>query len=86
MASRSAASARLAIEGRGDALDQYVPEGEEMEFPLRGPVDEVIAELVGGLRSGMSYLDSATIAEFWETRSSCGRPKPASARPTRVAR
>jgi IMP dehydrogenase len=66
MASRSAASARLAIEGRGDALDQYVPEGEEMEFPLRGPADEVIAELVGGLRSGMSYLDSATIEEFWE--------------------
>jgi IMP dehydrogenase len=65
MASRSAAGARLAIEGRGDALDQYVPEGEEMEFPLRGPVDEVIAELVGGLRSGMSYLDSATIEEFW---------------------
>jgi IMP dehydrogenase len=65
MASRSAAGARLAIEGRGDALDQYVPEGEEMEFPLRGPVDEVIGELVGGLRSGMSYLDSATIEEFW---------------------
>ena len=65
MASRSAAGARLAIEGRGDALDQYVPEGEEMEFPLRGPVDEVIAELVGGLRSSMSYLDSATIEEFW---------------------
>ena len=36
-----------------------------MEFPLRGPVDEVIGELVGGLRSGMSYLDSATIEEFW---------------------
>jgi IMP dehydrogenase len=65
MASRSAAAARLAIEGRGDALDQYVAEGEEMEFPLRGPVGEVIAELVGGLRSGMSYLDSATIEEFW---------------------
>jgi IMP dehydrogenase len=65
MASRSAAGARLAIEGRGDALDQYVPEGEEMEFPLRGSVAEVIGELVGGLRSGMSYLDSATIEEFW---------------------
>ena len=65
MASRSAASARLAIEGRGDALDQYVPEGEEMEFPLRGPVGEIVAELVGGLRSGMSYVDSATIEEFW---------------------
>jgi IMP dehydrogenase len=65
MASRGAASARLAIEGRGDSLDQYVPEGEEMEFPLRGGVAEVIAELVGGLRSGMSYLDSATVEEFW---------------------
>jgi IMP dehydrogenase len=65
MASRGAASARLAIEGRGDALDQYVPEGEEMEFPLRGSVAEVIAELVGGLRSGMSYLDSETVEEFW---------------------
>ncbi|HEY3614914.1 MAG TPA: IMP dehydrogenase [Gaiellales bacterium] len=66
MASRSAASARLAIEGRGDALDQYVPEGEEMEFPLRGSVSEVIAELVGGLRSGMSYLDAETVHEFWD--------------------
>ena len=69
MASRSAASARLAIEGRGDALDQYVPEGEEMEFPLRGPVREVVQELVGGLRSGMSYVDSATIEEFWSNAS-----------------
>ena len=69
MASRSAAGARLAIEGRGDALDQYVPEGEEMEFPLRGPVDEVIGELIGGLRSGMSYVDAATIEEFWQNAS-----------------
>jgi IMP dehydrogenase len=65
MASRSAAAARLAIEGPGDSLDQYVPEGEELEFPLRGPVAEVVRELVGGLRSGMSYLDAPTIEEFW---------------------
>ncbi len=69
MASRSAAAARLAIEGRGDALDQYVAEGEEMEFPLRGPVAEVIDELHGGLRSGMSYVDATTIPEFWEKAS-----------------
>ncbi len=69
MASRSAAAARLAIEGRGDALDQYVAEGEEMEFPLRGPVAEVIEELHGGLRSGMSYVDATTIPEFWEKAS-----------------
>jgi IMP dehydrogenase len=37
-----------------------------MEFPLRGPVREVVQELVGGLRSGMSYVDSATIEEFWD--------------------
>ncbi len=61
MASRSAAAARLAIEGRGDALDQYVAEGEEMEFPLRGSVAEIVEELHGGLRSGMSYVDAATI-------------------------
>jgi IMP dehydrogenase len=66
MASRSAAANRPGIEGRTDSLDQYVPEGEEMEFPLQGPVSEVVTELVGGLRSGMSYTDAATIPEFWE--------------------
>ncbi len=69
MASRSAAAARLAIEGRGDSLDQYVAEGEEMEFPLRGSVAEIIEELHGGLRSGMSYVDAATVTEFWEKAS-----------------
>jgi IMP dehydrogenase len=66
MASRSAFAARLRVEERGDALDQYVPEGEEMEFRLAGPVAEVANELVGGLRSGMSYVDATTIPEFWE--------------------
>jgi IMP dehydrogenase len=65
MASYGAAAARLEIEGRGDALDQYVPEGEELEFPLGGPVAEVVNELVGGLRSGMSYIDATTVQECW---------------------
>ena len=69
MASLGAAAARLEIEGRGDALDQYVPEGEEMEFPLKGPVAGVVQELVGGLRSGMSYVDATTIPECWERAS-----------------
>ncbi len=68
MASRSAAAARLAFEGRGDSLDQYVAEGEEMEFPLRGPVAEVVEDLAGGLRSGMSYVDATTVQELWEKR------------------
>src|SRR4029450_13302007 len=66
MASHSAAAARLAIEGRPDALDQYAPEAEEMDLPLRAPVAEVARELVGGLRSGMSYIDAATIPECWQ--------------------
>jgi IMP dehydrogenase len=65
MASYGAAAARLEIEGRGDALDQYVPEGEELEFPLGGPVAEVVNELVGGLRSGMSYIDATTVQQCW---------------------
>jgi IMP dehydrogenase len=69
MASRSAAAARFALEGQGEALDQYVAEGEEMEFPLRGPVAEVVEELVGGLRSGMSYVDAVSVPEFWERAS-----------------
>lgn len=68
MASRSAAAARLAFEGRGDSLDQYVAEGEEMEFPLRGPVAEVVEDLAGGLRSGMSYVDATSVQELWEKR------------------
>lgn len=69
MASRSAAAARLAVEGRGDSLDQYVAEGEEMEFPLRGSVAEVVDDLAGGLRSGMSYVDATSVPEFWERAS-----------------
>jgi IMP dehydrogenase len=37
-----------------------------MEFPRRGSVAEIVEELHGGLRSGMSYVDAATITEFWE--------------------
>ena len=69
MASLSAAATRFPIEARDDELDQYVPEGEEMEFPLRGPVSEVVTELAGGLRSGMSYVDATSVHEFWERAS-----------------
>jgi IMP dehydrogenase/GMP reductase len=66
MASRGAFAARIALEGRGDELAGYVPEGEEIELPLRGPIVDVIVELRAGLRSAMSYSDSATVSEFWE--------------------
>jgi IMP dehydrogenase len=47
-------------------LSQVVPEGVEAMVPYRGPVREVLVQLVGGLRSGMSYCNARTIDELWE--------------------
>ena len=64
MASRGAAAARPDAESRADALDQYVPEGVETVIPLKDSVTEIVAQLVGGLRSGMSYVGARDVAEF----------------------
>lgn len=45
---------------------EMVPEGVESMAPYKGPVAEVITQLQGGLRSGMSYSGSRTLAEFWD--------------------
>jgi IMP dehydrogenase len=66
MASRAAAAARLELEGREEALDQYVPEGVERVAPLKESVTEVISDLAGGLRSGISYVGAHDIPEFRE--------------------
>jgi IMP dehydrogenase len=47
-------------------LSQVVPEGVEAMVPYRGPVQDVVTQLVGGLRSGMSYCNARTIEELWE--------------------
>ena len=44
--------------------DKLVPEGIEGKVIYRGPVADVIHQLVGGLRSGMGYAGSATISEL----------------------
>jgi IMP dehydrogenase len=48
------------------AVIDYVPEGVEAMVPYRGTVAEVIQQLVGGLRSGMSYSNARTIVELWQ--------------------
>ncbi|MHB2025677.1 MAG: IMP dehydrogenase [Elusimicrobiota bacterium] len=40
------------------------PEGVEATVPYRGPVSDVIDQLLGGLRSGMSYVGARTLSEF----------------------
>ncbi len=43
---------------------KLVPEGIEGKVPYRGPIAEVIYQLLGGLRSGMGYTGAATIGEL----------------------
>src|SRR5690349_6468920 len=44
--------------------DKLVPEGVEGRVPYKGPVVNVIHQLMGGLRATMGYLGSATIGEM----------------------
>jgi IMP dehydrogenase len=41
---------------------KLVPEGIEGQVPYRGPVAQIIHQLVGGLRAAMGYTGNATIA------------------------
>jgi len=43
---------------------KLVPEGIEGKVPYRGPISEMIYQLLGGLRSGMGYTGAATIEEL----------------------
>jgi IMP dehydrogenase len=47
-------------------LAKFVPEGIEGRVPYRGPLEAMVYQLVGGLRSGMGYLGCATIADLQE--------------------
>ncbi|MCB0874355.1 MAG: IMP dehydrogenase [Thermoleophilia bacterium] len=64
MASATAAEARRYVDEVEDDFTPTVPEGVETVVPLRDPAPEVVRWLVGGLRSGMSYSDAASIAEM----------------------
>ncbi len=45
-------------------LAKFVPEGIEGRVPHRGPLESMVYQLVGGLRSGMGYLGCSTIPEL----------------------
>jgi IMP dehydrogenase len=68
MASLSANVERQTIE-KGDMAEpieweQVVPEGVEAVVPYRGSVTDILHQLVGGLRSGLSYAGATNIAEL----------------------
>ncbi|MFL6525500.1 MAG: IMP dehydrogenase [Nitrososphaera sp.] len=49
-----------------DDLNDYVPEGVEAMVPYNGSVVEIIRQMAGGLRSGLSYCGAKTIPEMQE--------------------
>jgi IMP dehydrogenase len=49
-----------------DDLNDYVPEGVEAMVPYKGSVIEIIHQLIGGVRSGLSYCGAKTINEMYE--------------------
>ena len=53
---------------QGDITDKgkLVPEGIEGRIPFRGPLSDILYQLVGGIRSGMGYTGSKTIGDLYE--------------------
>jgi IMP dehydrogenase len=47
-------------------LNKIVPEGVEALVPYKGHVADVIYQLLGALRSGMSYCNATTIPNLWK--------------------
>jgi IMP dehydrogenase len=74
MASLAATMGRRAVErGHDESAEdsedwlKVVPEGVEAVVPYRGNVGEVVHQLVGGLRSGLSYGGAKNIRELQDT-------------------
>ena len=55
---------------QGDTLEakKLVPEGIAGRVPYKGTVQEVIYQLIGGLRSGMGYCGAATIEDLHKAK------------------
>ncbi len=48
---------------------KLVPEGIEGRVPCKGPLAELVYQLVGGLKAGMGYCGCATIPELQQQAS-----------------
>ncbi len=52
--------------GQGDIKEKmkYVPEGVSGKVPYKGPIDRIVYQMAGGLRSGMGYNGAKTIIDL----------------------
>lgn len=56
------------FQGNVTDVKKLVPEGIAGRVPYKGSVQEVIYQLIGGLRSGMGYCGAATIEKLHDAR------------------
>lgn len=66
---RGMGSLKAMRKGAGDRYGQnssgkLVPEGVEARVPFKGPLAEVVFQLMGGLRSGMGYVGANNLSEL----------------------
>lgn len=60
------ASKAAQVSWRGELPKGMAAEGESTMIPCKGSVENVIDELSGGIRSGMTYLGVETVAMMSE--------------------
>jgi IMP dehydrogenase len=61
---RGMASSEVADEYHGGMAEWKTAEGVAAEVPYRETEDEIVADIIGGLRSGMTYGGAASIMEL----------------------
>lgn len=59
---RGMASKSAQVSWRGGVADGLAPEGESTTIACKGTVEQVINELTGGIKSGMTYLNALEIS------------------------
>ena len=61
------ADRKIKLENQNEKqLNTIVPEGVEAMIPYKGQVADVIYQLEGALKSGMSYCNAKSIADLWK--------------------
>jgi IMP dehydrogenase len=63
---RGMASKDAQVSWRGNMQQGMAPEGESRLIPCKGSVADVIHELAGGVRSGMTYLNAQTLSDIYK--------------------
>lgn len=63
---RGMASKAAQVSWRGELPEGMAAEGESTQVPVKGHVKDVVLEILGGIRSGMSYVNATRLSEIRE--------------------